>query len=220
MIVAATILAASASQNRRHAPKERQTMTEATTRAADVREFEGVTVPAPGTFDLDPAHTRIGFSARHMMVSKVRGRFGEFAGSITVADDLFQSTAEAVIKTASIDTGSADRDAHLTGGDFLNVDDFPEITFRTTRVTGRQGHAFTVLGDLTIKDTTREVELTLDLEGVGNSPWGKQVMGFTLSTEINREDFGMTWNVALEGGGVLVGKTVKIEIEGEAVRRD
>jgi polyisoprenoid-binding protein YceI len=220
MIVAAIIRAASTYQNRRHAPKERQTMTEATTRAVGVRDFEGVTIPAPGTFDLDPAHTRIGFSARHMMVSKVRGRFGEFTGSITVADDPFQSTAEAVIKTASIDTGSADRDTHLTSGDFLNVDEFPEISFRTTRVTGSQGHVFTVLGDLTIKGTTREVELTLDLEGVGNSPWGKQVMGFTLSTEINREDYGMTWNVAVEGGGVLVGRTVKIEIEGEAVRRD
>jgi polyisoprenoid-binding protein YceI len=195
-------------------------MTEATTRTADVRDFDGVTIPTAGTFDLDPAHTRIGFSARHMMVSKVRGRFGEFTGSLTVADDPFQSTAEAVIKTASLDTGNADRDGHLSGGDFLNVEKFPEITFRTTRVTGRQGHVFTVLGDLTIKDVTREVELTLDLEGVGNSPWGKQVMGFTLSTEINREDYGMTWNVAVEGGGVLVGKTVKIEIEGEAVRRD
>jgi len=195
-------------------------MTEAPTRPADVRDFDGVTLPAPGTFDLDPAHTRIGFSARHMMVSKVRGRFGEFTGSITVADDPFQSTAEAVIKTASLDTGNADREAHLIGDDFLNVEKFPELTFRSTRVTGRQGHRFTVLGDLTIKDITREVELTLDLEGVGNSPWGKQVMGFTLSTEINREDFGMTWNVAVEGGGVLVSKTVKIEIEGEAVRRD
>lgn len=195
-------------------------MTEATTRAADVRDYQGVTIPEPGTFDLDPAHTRIGFSARHMMVSKVRGRFGEFTGSITIADDPLASTAEAVIKTASIDTGNADRDAHLTSGDFLNVEKFPEIAFRTTRVTGQQGHVFTVLGDLTIKNVTRPAELTLDLEGVGNSPWGKQVMGFTLSTEINREDYGMTWNVAVESGGVLVGKTVKIEIEGEAVRRD
>lgn len=195
-------------------------MTETAARPAGVRDFDGVTIPAPGTFDLDPAHTRIGFSARHMMVSKVRGRFGEFTGSITVADDPLASAAEAVIKTASLDTGNADRDAHLTGPDFLNVEKFPEITFRTTRVTGRQGHVFTVLGDLTIKDVAREVELTLDLEGVGTSPWGKQVMGFTLSTEINREDYGMTWNVAVEGGGVLVGKTVKIEIEGEAVRRD
>ena len=195
-------------------------MTEATTRAADVRDFDGVTIPTPGTFDLDPAHTRIGFSARHMMVSKVRGRFAEFTGSITVAADPLASTAQADIKTASIDTGNADRDAHLISADFLNTEKFPELTFRTTRVTGHQGHVFTVLGDLTIKDVTREVELTLELEGVGNSPWGKQVLGFSLTTEISREDFGMTWNVAVEGGGVLVGKTVKIEIEGEAVRRD
>lgn len=195
-------------------------MTETPTETPATRDFEGVIIPAPGTFDLDPSHTRIGFSARHMMVSKVRGRFAEFTGSITVAGDPLQSAAEAVIKTASIDTGHADRDGHLVGPDFLNVEKYPDLTFRTTRVTGHQRNVFTVLGDLTIKDVTREVELTLELEGVGNSPWGKQVLGFSLTTEINREDFGMTWNVAVEGGGVLVGKTVKIEIEGEAVRRD
>src|SRR5438270_9172774 len=200
--------------------RKTKTMSEATTRAADVRDLNDVTIPAPGTFDLDQAHTRIGFSARHMMVSKVRGRFGEFSGSITIAAEPLDSTAEAVIKTASIDTGSADRDKHLTSPDFLDVEKFPEITFRTVRVTARHGSELTVLGDLTIKDVTKEIELTLDLEGVGSSPWGKQVLGFSMSTEINREDFGMTWNVAVEGGGVLVGKTVKIEIEGEAVRRD
>ena len=195
-------------------------MADSATATAGTRMFEGVTIPAPGVFDLDPAHTRIGFSARHMMVSKVRGNFTEFTGSITVAEDPLQSSAEAVIQTASIETRNADRDAHLTSGDFLNAEKFPEISFRSLRVTGHQGHEFTVLGQLTIRDVTREVELKLELEGVGNSPWGKQVLGFALSTEINREDFGMTWNVAVEGGGVLVGKTVKIEIEGEAVRRD
>jgi polyisoprenoid-binding protein YceI len=195
-------------------------MTESATQTPGTRDFEGVTIPAPGVFDLDPAHTRIGFSARHMMVSKVRGRFAEFTGSITIADDPLQSSAEAVIKAASIDTGQPDRDGHLVSPDFLNVEKWPELTFRTTRVTGHERNVFTVLGDLTIKDVTREVGLTLEIEGVGNSPFGKQVMGFTLTTEISREDFGMTWNVAVEGGGVLVGKTVKIEIEGEAVRRD
>jgi polyisoprenoid-binding protein YceI len=195
-------------------------MTESATETPGTRDFEGVTIPAPGTFDLDPAHTRIGFSARHMMVSKVRGRFAEFTGSITVADDPMQSAAEAVIKAASIDTGQPDRDGHLVSADFLNVEKWPELSFRTTRITGHQRNVFTVLGNLTIKDVTREVELTLEIEGVGNSPYGKQVMGFTLTTEIQREDYGMTWNVAVEGGGVLVGKTVKIEIEGEAVRRD
>jgi polyisoprenoid-binding protein YceI len=194
-------------------------MTESATQTAATRDFQGQAIPAPGTFDLDPAHTRIGFSARHMMVSKVRGQFGEFTGSITIADEPLASTAEAVIKTGSIDTRNADREKHLTGSDFLDVETYPEMTFRTTRVTSRHGSEFTVLGDLTIKDVTRPVELTLELEGVGNSPWGQQVLGFSLTGEINREDFGMTWNVGLETGGVLVGKTVKLEIEGEAVRR-
>jgi polyisoprenoid-binding protein YceI len=195
-------------------------MTESATQTPGTRDWEGVTIPAPGVFDLDPAHTRIGFSARHMMVSKVRGRFAEFTGSITVAGDPLQSTASADIKAGSIDTGQPDRDGHLVSADFLNVEKWPELTFRTTRITGHQRNVFTVLGELTIKDVTREVELTLEIEGVGNSPYGKQVMGFTLTTEIQREDYGMTWNVAVEGGGVLVGKAVKIEIEGEAVRRD
>ncbi|HEV2451567.1 MAG TPA: YceI family protein [Streptosporangiaceae bacterium] len=188
--------------------------------AAGTRTFEGTDIPTPGVFDLDPAHTQIGFSARHMMISKVHGRFGEFTGSITVAEDPLQSTAEAVIKTGSIDTGNATRDAHLTSGDFLEVEKHPDMTFQVIRMTGHLGHEFTLVGNLTIKDVTREIPLTLELEGVGNSPWGKQVMGFTLTAEINREDFGMTYNAAVEGGGVLVGKTVKIEIEGEAVRRD
>ena len=195
-------------------------MTETTAQTPGTRPFQDLTVPEAGTFDLDQAHSRIGFSARHMMVSKVRGRFAEFSGSITIAEEPLASTAEANIKTSSIDTGSADRDQHLISPDFLDVEKFPEITFRTVRVTARKGSEFTVLGDLTIKDVTREIELTLDLEGVGVSPWGKQVMGFSMTAEIDREDFGITWNVALETGGVLVGKTVKLEIEGEAVRRD
>jgi polyisoprenoid-binding protein YceI len=195
-------------------------MTETAAHTPGTRPFHDLTVPEAGTFDLDQAHSRIGFSARHMMVSKVRGHFGDFTGSITIADEPLDSTAEATIKTASIDTGSADRDKHLTSPDFLDVEKFPEITFRTIRVTARNGSDLTVLGDLTIKDVTREIELDLDLEGVGVSPWGKQVLGFSMTAEINREDFGITWNVGLETGGVLVGKTVKLEIEGEAVRRD
>lgn len=194
-------------------------MTESATQTASIREFQGQAIPAPGTFDLDPAHTRIGFSARHMMVSKVRGQFGEFTGSITIADEPLASTAEAVIKTASIDTRNPDREKHLTGSDFLDVEKYPEMSFRSTRVSALRDNEFTVLGDLTIKDVTRPVELTLELEGVGNSPWGQQVLGFSLTGEIDREDFGMTWNVGLETGGVLVSKNVKLEIEGEAVRR-
>jgi len=195
-------------------------MTESATQAPNTWDYEGVIIPTPGTFDLDPAHTRIGFSARHMMVSKVRGRFAEFTGSINVAENPLQSTAEATIEAGSIDTGQPQRDGHLVSPDFLNAEKWPQLTFRSLRVTGHERDVFTVVGELTIRDVTREVELTLLIEGVANSPYGKQVLGFTLTTEINRDDFGMTWNAVVEGGGVMVGKTVKIEIEGEAVRRD
>jgi polyisoprenoid-binding protein YceI len=195
-------------------------MTETIAAAAGTRVYEGVTIPAPGTFDLDPVHTTIGFTARHMMVSKVRGQFGEFTGSITVAEDPMASSAEATIKTASIDTRHKDRDAHVASPDFLDVERYPDIVFRTVRVTARHGATFTVLGDLTIKDVTREVELTLELEGVGMSPYGKQVLGFSLTGEIDREEFGITYNMILETGGVMIGKTIKIDISGEAARRD
>jgi polyisoprenoid-binding protein YceI len=193
-------------------------MTEAPAQPLD-RVYEGVTIPVPGTFDLDPAHTTIGFTARHMMVSKVRGQFADFTGSITIAEDPIDSSAEATIKTASIDTRHPDRDAHLTSPDFLDVEKYPEILFRTVRVTARQGATFTVLGDLTIKDVTREVELTLELEGVGVSPYGKQVLGFSLSGEIDRDEFGITYNMVLETGGVMISKNIKLDITGEAVRR-
>jgi polyisoprenoid-binding protein YceI len=194
-------------------------MTEALTQAP-VRVYEGVTIPVPGTFDLDPVHTTVGFTARHMMVSKVRGQFADFTGSITIAEDPMASSAEATIRTASIDTRQPDRDAHLTSPDFLDVEKYPEMLFRTVRVTARRGTTFTVLGELTIKDVTREVELTLELEGVGTSPYGKQVLGFSLSGEIDRDEFGITYNMVLETGGVMISKNIKIDITGEAVRRD
>lgn len=180
------------------------------------RTWEGLRLPAPGTFALDVAHTRIGFVVKHMMVSKVRGAFGEFAGTVTVAENPLDSSAELSIKTASIGTGSSDRDAHLRSDDFLAVEKFPEITFRSTRVTGHSGDEFTLLGDLTVRDVTRQVELVVEYGGAGTNPWGQEVWGFSITTEIDREEFGLTWNQTLETGGVLVGKKIKIEIEGEA----
>src|ERR1700722_19575997 len=132
--------------------EERPDMSDTQTITNPTRTFQDTTIPTPGTFDLDQAHSRIGFSARHMMVSKVRGSFGEFTGSITIADEPLASTGGATIKTASIETGSADRDKHLTSPDFLDVEQYPQITFRTIRVTARRGDKFTVLGDLSIKD--------------------------------------------------------------------
>jgi polyisoprenoid-binding protein YceI len=182
------------------------------------RTFEGVTVPAPGTFELDPLHTRVGFVARHLMVSKVRGAFGRATGTITIADEPLASSVEVSIDAASIDTGVTDRDNHLRSPDFLDIERFPNLTFRGRLVEHASDNEFVVVGDLTIRDVTREVRLAVELEGVARSPWGKEVVGFTASTEIDREDFGITWNQALETGGVLVGKKVKIEITAEAVR--
>ncbi|MDF5753026.1 YceI family protein [Spongiactinospora sp. TRM90649] len=180
------------------------------------RTWEGLTIPAAGTYNLDVAHTTIGFVVKHMMVSKVRGSFGTFAGSVTIAENPVDSTAELTVQTASIDTGVADRDGHLRSDDFLAVEKYPEMTFRTTRFISQSGDEFKVAGDLTIRDVTREVELTVEYGGSGTNPWGQQVWGFSITTEFDREDFGLTWNQALETGGVLVGKKVKVEIEGEA----
>ncbi|MCA2228623.1 YceI family protein [Nonomuraea aurantiaca] len=180
------------------------------------RTWEGLTVPAAGTYNLDAAHTTIGFVVKHMMVSKVRGSFGDFTGSVTIADNPLESSAELTIKTESLTTGVADRDGHLRSDDFLSVEKFPTITFTSTRVVSHSGDEFTVVGDLTIRDVTKEIELTVEYGGAGTNPWGQAVWGFSLTSEFDREDFGLTWNQALETGGVLVGKKIKVEIEGEA----
>ena len=190
-----------------------------TPQASELRVVDGVTLPAAGTYVLDPGHTRIGFVARHLMVTKVRGAFREFEGSITIGDDTTASTAQATIKTASIDTGTPDRDTHLVSGDFLEVEKFPMISFANAKVVSQKGTDFTVTGDLTIKDVTREVTLDVELDGVAKDPWGNEKLAVTARTEIDREDFGMTWNVALETGGVLVSKKVVIEIEAQAARQ-
>ncbi|GAA3514588.1 polyisoprenoid-binding protein YceI [Streptosporangium album] len=180
------------------------------------RTWEDLQLPTAGTFALDAAHTHIGFTVKHMMVSKVRGSFTDFAGTVTVAENPLDSSAQLSIKAGSINTGIADRDGHLRSDDFLSTEKFPEITFRSTRVTGHSGDEFTLLGDLTIRDLTKQVELTVEYGGAGTNPWGQDVWGFSITTEIDREEFGLTWNQALETGGVLVGKKIKIEIEGEA----
>lgn len=187
--------------------------------ASSLRVVDGVQLPAAGTYVLDPTHTRIGFVARHLMVTKVRGSFLEFEGSITVGDDVSSSTAEATIKTGSIDTGTPDRDTHLRSGDFLEAEKYPTITFRNAKVVSQKGADLKVTGDLTIKETTREVTLDVELDGVAKDPWGNEKLAVTARTEIDREDFGMTWNVALETGGVLVSKKVVIEIEAQAARQ-
>ena len=189
------------------------------TDTAATREFEGLTIPAAGTYELDAAHKRVGFVVRHLMVSKVRGEFAEAAATITVAEDPLQSSVVATIQTTSVNTGQPDRDNHLRTGDFLEAEKFPTIDFASTSVKSHDGNEFVLVGDLTIKGVTRQVELEVEFEGVGRSPFGFDVFGFSATTEIDREDWGLTYNMALETGGVMIGKKVKIEIEGEAIRQ-
>ncbi len=189
------------------------------TTVAATRTWDGLVIPAAGTYELDQAHKRVGFVARHMMVSKVRGEFADATATITVAEDPLASSVVATMQADSIITGQKDRDAHLRSGDFLEAEKYPALTFRSTRVKSHSGNEFVLEGELTVKDVTRPVELQVEFEGVGRSPYGFDVFGFSASTEIDREEFGLTWNVALETGGVMVGKKVKIEIEGEAIRQ-
>jgi polyisoprenoid-binding protein YceI len=188
--------------------------------AVSTRDFNGLTIPTPGTFSIDPTHTRVGFMARHLMVSKVRGSFTDVTGEIVVGEDPTTSSVNATIQAASITTGVEQRDGHLRTSDFLEVEKFPTVEFRSTGVTNVDGNEFTLGGELTIKDVTKPVTLKVEFEGATRSPYGKDVFGFTATTEIDREEWGITYNMALEAGGVMISKNVKIEIEGEAVRND
>jgi polyisoprenoid-binding protein YceI len=183
------------------------------------RKFEGLDIPVAGTYALDAAHKRVGFLVRHLMVSKVRGQFAEANATITIAEDPLQSSVTASIVTASIETGQVDRDNHLRSGDFFEAEKYPTIEFRSTGIKSHAGAEFVLDGELTIKDVTKPVELTVEFEGATTSPYGQSVFGFSAVTEIDREEWGLTYNMALETGGVMIGKKVKIEIEGEAIRQ-
>jgi polyisoprenoid-binding protein YceI len=189
--------------------------------ASTTRKFNGIDIPHAGTFEIDPAHTRVGFVARHLMVSKVRGSFTDVTGEIVLADDPTNSSVKVTMQAGSITTGVEQRDGHLRSGDFLEIEKYPTLEFVSTgSLTVKKGNEFALVGNLTIKGVTRPVELDVEFEGVAKSPWGKEVIGFTAETEIDREEFGITWNQALETGGVMVGKKIKIEIEGEATRKE
>jgi polyisoprenoid-binding protein YceI len=170
-----------------------------------------------GTWTVDPAHSEVGFVVRHMMVSKVKGRFTKVSGTITVAENVLDSSVVATAETASIDTRDENRDAHLRSADFFDAENFPELTFRSTGIRAN-GDAFTLDGDLTIHGTTRPVSFDLEFNGASANPLadGNPTAGFSAETEISRKDFGLEWNVALETGGVLVGDKVKIVLEIEA----
>jgi len=166
----------------------------------------------PGTWTVDPSHSSVGFVARHLMVTKVRGRFASFSGTATIADDPLQSSVEASVDVASVTTGDDGRDGHLKSGDFFDVEQYPTMTFRSTGIEA-DGDDYLLHGDLTIKGVTKPVTFELEFDGAGTDPWGNLKAGFTAETEVNRKDWGLEWNVALEAGGVLVSEKVKIQLD-------
>jgi polyisoprenoid-binding protein YceI len=182
-----------------------------------VRTHEDRDIPAAGAYAIDPAHTSVEFVGRHLMITKVRGRFPDVSGTITIDDDPERSHVEVEIGVASIDTGNTDRDNHLRSVDFFDVDTYPTMSFRSTKVEASSSGTWLVTGDLTVRDVTRAVTLQVDFDGAGGSPFGDERISFSAATEVDREDWGLTWNVALETGGVLVGKKVRIELNVQAV---
>ena len=168
---------------------------------------------------LDHTHSRIGFVARHAMVTKVRGSFNDFEGTVHIDEDLSKSSAKATIKVDSIDTRNADRDDHLRTNDFLDAKAFPEITFASTGVKQVDDTTVRVAGDLTIKGVSKPVEIDFEFQGTATDPFGNERIGFEGSTVINRKDWGITWNAALETGGVLVSEKVTLEFEVSAIKK-
>lgn len=179
------------------------------------------TLPAEltGEWTIDPAHTRIGFVARHVMISKVRGGFTEFAGSLHLdADDPTASSAQLTVQVASVDTRNAQRDGHLRTNDFFDAATYPQITFASTKIVQLDAERFEVTGDLTIKDVTKPVTIAWELTGVATDPYGSLRVGFEGGATINRTDYGVNFNAPLEAGGVLVSEKVTLEFDVEAVK--
>ncbi|QSQ19854.1 YceI family protein [Pyxidicoccus parkwayensis] len=170
------------------------------------------------TWQLDTTHSTVGFMVRHMVVAKVHGRFTRFEGKVVLdGDDLTRGSVEVKLEAASIDTGVEQRDNHLRSPDFFDVGAFPKLIFRSRRVTAAGKNRYHVTGDLTIRDVTREVVLDAELLGRVKDPWGNERLAFQASTSIDRKDFGLVWNQALETGGLLVGERVDISIDVQAV---
>ncbi len=172
------------------------------------------TLPS-GTFNIDPTHSLVGFSARHAMVTKVKGSFNEFLGTATVASGVASINID--ITVASIDTRNADRDAHLQSADFFDAATFPKITFASTSVKDSGTDKIVAEGNLTIKDVTKPISITFDYLGTATDPFGNVRFGFEGAAEINRKDYGLTWNAVLETGGVLVSENIKLEFEISAI---
>ena len=174
------------------------------------------------TWTIDPTHTLVEFSTKHMMITTVKGRFNDVKGTIvTDVANPAGSSAEVTLATASLTTGTDARDEHLRSADFFDVEKYPAITFRSTRIDASRlvpGAEFTLVGDLTVRDVTKPVTLDVTFEGAGKDPWGNEKASFSATTKIDRREFGLTWNAALETGGVLVSNDIKISIEAQLVK--
>lgn len=172
------------------------------------------------TWAIDPGHTTVEFSVKHMMVSTTKGRFGGVSGTIVIDEqDPTRSYADVTIDASTVDTREERRDAHLKSADFFNSQVYPKITFKSTRVVPQSSDRYKVYGDLTILGVTRQVVLDTEYNGQNKTPWGTEVIGFTADTKINRKDWGLTYNAALETGGFLVGDEIKIHLEVEAIKQ-
>jgi len=180
------------------------------------REVDGHHVPTAGSWSVDQAHSTVEFVARHLMVTKVRGRFSDYDAAITIAERPEDSHVDVTIKTSSVTTGDPGRDGHLVSGDFLDVENYPTITFASKRVTPTGASTWQVEGDLTVHGVTQPATLAVEFGGVATDPWDNTKAFFSASTEFDRESFGLTWNQPLAGGGVLVGKKVRVELEIQA----
>ena len=187
-----------------------------TTPAAPTRLVAGAELPAPGRWEIDPGHTEVAFIGRHFMLTKVRGRFTGVTGAIVVAEEPGESTVEVTIDMASVDSGSQARDDHLRSADFFDAGRHPTAAF-SGRVADWQGTGGWLAGQLTIRGVTRPVTLELEYLGHVADPWGGQRAIFTAEGTLNREDWGLTWNMPIDGGGLLVSKDIRIEVEAEAV---
>lgn len=171
----------------------------------------------PGVWNVDAAHSSVGFIARHLMVTKVRGRFTAVTGTLTIAEDPLQSSVEATAEIGSISTGDEGRDGHLKSPDFFDAETYPTMHFVSTGI-DKDGSDYVLHGDLTIKNVTKPVDFELEFEGVSPDPWGGTRAGFSAETEVSRKDWGLEWNMALETGGFVVGDKVKIQLDVQAVK--